>query len=121
MSTDAVRAGYSTSCSTPAAHAFPGVSAAGSRRAHCIWISWERHRRTRELARAIGADLFEFTSSAPGHARYLVLLVRTARCLFHNRPDVLFLQCPSILLALFAAVLKPALRYCLVVDLHNAA
>jgi len=120
-STDAVRADYPASGSAPAADVFARVSAAGSRPAHCLWISWERHRRTRELACALDADLFEFTSSAPGLTRYVVLLLRTARCLFHNRPDVLFVQCPSILLALVAAVLKPALGYCLVVDLHNAA
>jgi glycosyltransferase involved in cell wall biosynthesis len=86
-----------------------------------LWISWERHRRTRELAEAFGASLFELTAPGGAVARYARLLVRTARLLIRERPDLLIIQCPSIVLAVWAIVLRPAGRYTLVADLHNEA
>jgi hypothetical protein len=86
-----------------------------------IWISWERHRRTREICRALGVPLFEITSTAPGPLRYVGLLARTALCVARRRPRTLFVQCPSILLGVWAACLKPLGRYTLVADLHNEA
>jgi glycosyltransferase involved in cell wall biosynthesis len=86
-----------------------------------IWISWERHRRTRELARELGATLFELTAPGSGLARYARLMVHTARILARERPDLLVIQCPSIILAVWTIVLKPLGRYRLVADLHNEA
>jgi glycosyltransferase involved in cell wall biosynthesis len=86
-----------------------------------IWISWERHRRTRELAREFGANLFELTAPGSALARYAKLMVQTARILARERPDLLIIQCPSIVLAVWTIVLKPAGRYRLVADLHNEA
>ena len=86
-----------------------------------IWICWERHRRTRELAKAFGADLFELTRPGPAAMRYPRLMLETARILARERPDVLIIQCPSIVLALWTILLKPLQRYTLVADLHNEA
>jgi hypothetical protein len=86
-----------------------------------IWISGERHRHTREICRALDVPLFEITSSAPGLLRYVGLLARTALCIAQHRPGTLFVQCPSILLGVWAACLKPLGRYTLVADLHNEA
>ena len=86
-----------------------------------LWISWERHRRTRELARSLGLELREITSSAPSGIRYLSLFVRTLMTVARRRPAVLVVQCPSLLLGIWAAVLKPLFGYRLVADLHNEA
>jgi glycosyltransferase involved in cell wall biosynthesis len=86
-----------------------------------IWISWEGHRRTRELCRALDVRLFEFTGRRSRAVKYFGLLWRTALCLAVTRPRTLFVQCPSIVLAAFAAGLRPFVGYRLVVDLHNAA
>jgi glycosyltransferase involved in cell wall biosynthesis len=86
-----------------------------------IWISWERHRRTRELSRALGTELFELTSRFPRVLRYVALLARTAVCVARQRPSILVVQCPSLVLGLGAGILKPLFRFTLVADLHTEA
>ena len=92
---------------------------AGRRRAVCV--SWERHRRTRELCRALDLELFELTSGAPRLLRYPLLLAQTTVRLGRARPDVVFIQCPSVLLGLWAGILRLAFGFTLVADLHNEA
>jgi glycosyltransferase involved in cell wall biosynthesis len=86
-----------------------------------VWVTWERHRRTSELSGDLGVSLFEITSGLPRVGRYAVLLARTAMCVLRNAPDVLIVQCPSIVLGLWAAALRPLFGYRLVADLHNEA
>jgi glycosyltransferase involved in cell wall biosynthesis len=86
-----------------------------------IFVTWEKHRRTRELARAFGWELHELTSSSRRLFRTPALLYRTGMLLWKRRPCVTVVQCPSVFLAYFAGVLKRRLKYRLVVDLHNAA
>jgi glycosyltransferase involved in cell wall biosynthesis len=86
-----------------------------------IWLTWERHRRTRELSRELGLRLFEIESNLPRSLKYIPLLWKSAVLLFRERPQVLFIQCPSFVLGLWAAALKPVLRYTLVADLHTEA
>lgn len=86
-----------------------------------LWITWERHRRTRELSRALGIELCELTSKRGRAVRYAWLLLRTALCLVRRRPSLVVIQCPSVILGVWAALLKPLLRYQLVSDLHNEA
>jgi glycosyltransferase involved in cell wall biosynthesis len=73
------------------------------------------------LSRDLGSSLFEITSGLPRVGRYAVLLARTTMCVLRNTPDVLIVQCPSIVLGLWAAALKPLCGYTLVADLHNEA
>jgi glycosyltransferase involved in cell wall biosynthesis len=86
-----------------------------------VWVTWERHRRTAELSRDLGASLFEITSGLPRLGRYAVLLARTTMCVLRSAPDVLIVQCPSIVLGLWAAALKLLFGYTLITDLHNEA
>ena len=90
-----------------------------SRRA--VWITWQRHRRTRELCRAFGLDLVELTWSGRGVFRYPILAARTASFVLRERPSVVFIQCPSVLLGVWAVLLKVVFRFTLVADLHNEA
>jgi glycosyltransferase involved in cell wall biosynthesis len=86
-----------------------------------VWITWQRHRRTRELCRAFGLELVELTWGGRPALRYPVLAARTALFLLRRHPDVVFIQCPSVLLGVWAVLLKTVLRFVLVADLHNEA
>ncbi len=86
-----------------------------------LWVTWEVHRRTREIARTLRVPLHEILASRGGGAKYPGLLARTLRLLQRERPGVLFVQCPSVVLGWLVAVLQPLLKYRLVADLHNEA
>lgn len=58
-------------------------------------------------------------SSAPWAARALLLSMRTICKLLKQRPHYLIVQNPSIILASVASVLRPVLRYKLIVDRHS--
>lgn len=84
-------------------------------------ISWERHRRTRELSNALGIPLYEICHGGGRALRYLISAWRTAMLLLRTSPAVLVVQNPSVVLALAAVCLRPFFRYRLVVDAHNEA
>jgi glycosyltransferase involved in cell wall biosynthesis len=86
-----------------------------------VWITWQRHRRTRELCRAFGLELLELTWRGRGIVRYPLLAARTALFVCRERPAVVFIQCPSVLLGVWAVLLKRVFRFVLVADLHNEA
>jgi glycosyltransferase involved in cell wall biosynthesis len=86
-----------------------------------LWIAWERHRRTTVLAKALCADLRIFCSSRSRLVRHPVFLWKTVRSLLRERPRILIVQSPSLLLLLIALLLKRPLGYRLAVDAHNAA
>ncbi|TMQ64252.1 MAG: glycosyltransferase family 4 protein [Candidatus Eisenbacteria bacterium] len=89
------------------------------RRGPAIWISWERHRRSRELARALSVPLYEIVSRRGGRLRSIDCALRTTGLLLRVRPSLLFVQNPSIQLAALASFLKPVFGYTLVVDRHS--
>ena len=86
-----------------------------------VWISWEIHRRTRELSKTFGADLFVYNcdSSHGPFLRYILSSFYTIRYLFSSRPDILIVQNPSLFLASLACLLKIYFKYKLVVDRHT--
>jgi glycosyltransferase involved in cell wall biosynthesis len=86
-----------------------------------VWISWEIHRRTRELANAFGADLFVYNcdSSNGPVLRYVLSSFYTIRYIFRSRPDILIVQNPSLVLASLACLLKTFFNFKLVVDRHT--
>lgn len=84
-----------------------------------LWISWERHRRSRELADAFDARLVEIVSSRSRPWKYLALLATTIRVLLRARPSTVFVQCPSVVLGTLTGLLRPLLGYRLILDLHN--
>ena len=95
----------------------------GKRDRSALFVTWERHRRTRELAHTFGARLVEISAPRVRQPllRYPWLLARTAWHIARRRPDVLLVQCPSILLGAWCVVLRPIFRYTLIADLHNEA
>lgn len=86
-----------------------------------IWIAWESHRRTKELASALGLQLFILESSLPRIFKYPVLLYKTVVIYLVHKPDVVFVQNPSIVLAVCSCFIKNIFNFRLVADLHNAA
>lgn len=85
-------------------------------------ISWEIHRRTRELCDWFGLPLHELTYSAPALRRYAALSWRTLRLLAQQRPKVVYVQNPSLILSLLVLAARPFLgRYRVLMDAHNEA
>lgn len=86
-----------------------------------IFISWERHQRTRSLCEKFNIPLKEVLTQKKGLARYLACCVRTFHLIKTHKPKILIIQNPSIVLAIFGVMLKPFFRYRLIVDAHNEA
>jgi glycosyltransferase involved in cell wall biosynthesis len=85
------------------------------------WLTWQSHRRTENIASYYGIPVTVITSKARGLRRYLQASLQTLRYLYRNRPRVLIVQNPSLVLTLLAVLLRPLLCYRLVVDAHNEA
>ena len=85
-------------------------------------ISWEQHRRTRELCAWLGLPLHEVTFSAPRLKRYARLAKQTLSLVSQHRPKVLYVQNPSLILSLLVLMARPFLgRYKVIMDAHNEA
>ena len=85
-----------------------------------IWITWEVHRRTRELASAIpGIKLFEYDLEACRLVRYMRMLPWTKSILIRERPDLVIVQNPSMILTIFTVTMGKLMKFCVVVDAHN--
>jgi glycosyltransferase involved in cell wall biosynthesis len=85
-----------------------------------IWITWEKQRRNQSMCENLGVECNELISAKRGLFRYICLIGRTLSLIIRERPSTLFVQNPSIVLSFLAVVLKPLLRYRLVVDEHNS-
>lgn len=83
------------------------------------WITWEDHRRSRELAEAFGADYVALLHPGKRYVRYPLLSLRTIRHIYKFRPQLVFCQNPSIVLTALLCVLKPWFKFWLVVDRHS--
>lgn len=87
----------------------------------CIWITWETQRRNRSISKAINCKLYELNYDKYNAIfRYAASLIKTLLIILKEKPDVVIVQNPSILLALMAVVSKHLLSYKCIVDAHNA-
>lgn len=86
-----------------------------------IWISWLAHTRTSEICEALGIPLHTISPTHPGWRRYPGLIRRTLRLLRTQRPRVLIVPNPSLVLTLLCTLLRPIMGYRLIVDAHNEA
>ena len=83
------------------------------------WITWETQRRNVELASAFEASYFSLDYSKENKIiRYLKSSAKTIALMF-DRPKIVFIQCPSLILCTLCAVLKPFFSSSLVIDAHN--
>jgi glycosyltransferase involved in cell wall biosynthesis len=86
-----------------------------------LWITWEEHRRTRNIAVALGLRLVEVIEKGSRWQRYATGVSRTWKIVHHERPKVVMVQCPSVALAALMLILRSIYRFKLVVDAHNEA
>jgi glycosyltransferase involved in cell wall biosynthesis len=85
-----------------------------------IWITWERHRRNETLSQALGAKLFQFEFYCNPICRYARSSLATLATLVRERPTVIGVQNPSLVLALLATSYGRMMRIPVVMDAHNA-
>lgn len=86
-----------------------------------IFISWEKHQRTRTICAKLGIPLHEKISAYHGIKRYLSLCVATLKTINTEKPKVLITQNPSVILCVLALAFRPFYKYRLFIDAHNEA
>ena len=82
-----------------------------------IWITWENQRRSIVLAKKFGCELHLIEEK--GILRYPKSILKTLRIILNEKPHILFVQNPSMILAAFACICRIILRIPLVVDRHT--
>jgi glycosyltransferase involved in cell wall biosynthesis len=85
-----------------------------------IWITWEDQRRNRTLSRALEAELFQFDIKLNRLIRYPVALFKTLLTFLKTKPNLLFAQNPSLLLAFFGVNYGKIFGIPVIIDSHNA-
>lgn len=84
-----------------------------------VWVTWEDHRRSRELAEAFNAKYFPLLDKRSRYFRYFSLSLRTLKLLRKEKPNTVFCQNPSIVLTTLLCVVKGLYAYQLIVDRHT--
>ena len=82
-----------------------------------IWIAWETQRRSLELAKHFNCNLFIIEHQ--GSTRYYKSFVETIRILRDEKPDIIFVQNPSMILATIACLHRIFTSIPVVVDRHT--
>lgn len=86
---------------------------------NAVWITWDQHRRTVELSRALSVRLVVIHPAMSGVLAYLYKSIITFRYVQKHRPEILFIQNPSVVLGYVASLLRWYFRYILIVDRHT--
>lgn len=82
-----------------------------------IWIAWETQRRSLELSKYFKCNLFVIEHQ--GVARHYKRFVETISILRNEKPDLIFVQNPSMFLAAIACVYSLINSVPVVVDRHT--
>lgn len=82
-----------------------------------IWIAWENQRRSIELAKHFRCEFHMIDYS--GKLRYIYSIISTFKILFKQKPKILFVQNPSMILATLACLYKLISNTFIVVDRHT--
>jgi len=82
-----------------------------------IWIAWETQRRSIELSKQFKCKFYIIEHF--GILRYLKSIKQTFNILCRDKPDILFVQNPSMILAFIACVYKFFSNCIIVVDRHT--
>jgi glycosyltransferase involved in cell wall biosynthesis len=88
-----------------------------------MFLTWERHQRTRSLVARLGLTLREVVVSGPRYRRYWGQIAGTLRHLRRERPRLVILQNPSLVLNVLVLCWRALTRakFTLVMDAHNEA
>ncbi|UZE97973.1 glycosyltransferase [Alkalimarinus alittae] len=84
-----------------------------------LWVCWEDHRRSRELAKALNYTYTPLIHAGNRLRRYPVLIVKTVRLIKEKKPTVVICQNPSIVLTFLLCCLKKINNFKLIVDRHT--
>lgn len=88
-----------------------------------MFLTWERHQRTRSLVARLGLTLREVVVPGPRYRRYWGQIAGTLRHLRRERPPLVILQNPSLVLNVLVLCWRALTRakFTLVMDAHNEA
>ena len=85
-----------------------------------IWLSCPYHRRSDLLSRAFRCRYHHFGNvTEPKLVRYASGFIGSFITLLKERPRIVFVQNPSLALAVHVVLMKPVFRYRLINDLHT--
>ncbi|WP_273069736.1 glycosyltransferase [Marinobacter sp.] len=84
-----------------------------------VWITWDNHRRSSELASCWDMEYKVFEYPGWKLARYFILSFKTLWYLYRERPVVVVCQNPSIVLAALLATTSRIQGFFLMVDRHS--
>jgi glycosyltransferase involved in cell wall biosynthesis len=88
-----------------------------------IWITWEKHRRTTEMAKELSVKVYVLGISSGDFVnrlhRYVILGLKTVWLVLYVRPFIIFAQNPSMVLATILSLVKYFIGYRLIVDRHS--
>jgi glycosyltransferase involved in cell wall biosynthesis len=85
-----------------------------------IWITWENQVRNRSLAGELGVKLFVHLYVGNRYLRYISCIGRTFSTLLRERPKIVFVQNPSLVLNYILLLSRPFFGFKLVSDAHFA-
>mgnify|MGYP005851353021 CR=1 FL=1 len=86
---------------------------------NAVWITWDDHRRSRELSGYWGVKyrIFEYSGSAL--ARYVFLSIRTIKYLLKSKPGLVVCQNPSVVLSALLVLVSRIQKFFLIIDRHS--
>jgi len=85
-----------------------------------IWVTWEVQIRNKTLSNAVGAELFEIISAYPRYIKYPLNIYNTLSIFYLHKPDIIFVQNPSFVLAVISVIFGKLRSVPVIVDSHNA-
>ncbi len=83
-----------------------------------LWITWENQIRNKSMSSALEIRLYEPIYSGSRFKRYIMGFVKTLQIIVREKPNILFVQNPSIVLTMYTLLLKGLFRYKLAIDAH---
>lgn len=86
-----------------------------------VFVTWEDHRRTREICAALTIELHTLTTRTRGLQRYLTLIPRTLWLFARKRSHTVIVQNPSLVLSILAVLARPVFSLRTIMDAHNEA
>ena len=86
---------------------------------NAVWITWYSHRRTSSICALWNIKIITHDFRDSGLLRRPFQVIATVLSLWRHRNELVFVQNPSLGLAVIAVALRPLLRLTLVVDTHN--
>ena len=105
---------------SPREDAIASAASTSSQRLPWLWLSWNVHRRTTGLCTAWNVPLRVLRSAHVNRLRrWIDLASQTLTMLRRHRPEILFVQNPSLALSTFAIAVRRLFGFYLVIDAHN--